>query len=236
MSATLIQLTRLPAPGAALLSMALLCASQVGCETTGTVPPDSHLSGNWQLDRAASDDPDAAINKAMNAAESTLRRRLARYGYGPPDQASGQAPGADGSPDAPDYSFDTPGDRYGGPGLVGPDFRGLGMRLRQALIPPAALHMDVEAEDDSVAIGADQLPPRSYHIGEKLSRFDEYGTAIITPRFSHEQFILKSNYTSRAQRIDTYEVNPASGSLTVTEQFNDPIVGRILVHSVYRRG
>ena len=198
------------------------------CETTSTAPPDSHLSGDWQLDRSASDDPDASIAKAMNAAESKLRHRLAKYGYGP-DQGTGP----DNSADAPDYSFDTPGDRYGGPGLVGPDFRGLRARLRQALIPPRALHLDIQ--DDIVAIGADQLPPRAYRLGEKLSRFDEYGTAIITPTFSREQFVLKSNYTSHALRIDTYEVNPANGLLTLTEQFTDPIVGRIVLHSVYRR-
>jgi hypothetical protein len=235
MSATSNQSARLPLPGGvpfctALLCTGLLCAA-AGCETTTTVPPDSHLGGDWKLDRAASDDPDDAINKAMNLAESKLRHRLARYGYGP-DQGPGQ-PGSDSSPDAPDYSFDTPGDRYGGPGLVGPDFRGLKVRLRQALIPPRSLHL--ELEDDEVAIGEDRLPARDYHVGERLSRLDEYGTAIITPSFSHEQFILKSNYT-HARRIDTYEVNPASGTLTFTEQISDPTVGRILVHSVYRRG
>jgi hypothetical protein len=215
-----------------LLCAALLAGGPSACETTSTAPPDSHLNGNWRLDRSASDDPDATIAKAMNAAEAKLRHRLARYGYGP-DQAPGQSAGPDNSPDAPDYSFDTPGDRYGGPGLVGPDFRGLRARLRQALIPPRALHLDVQ--DDIVAIGADQLPPRAYRLGEKLSRFDEYGTAIITPTFSREQFVLKSNYTSHALRIDTYEVNPANVMLTLTEQFTDPIVGRIVLRSVYRR-
>jgi hypothetical protein len=205
-----------------------------GCATSDTVPADTHLAGDWRLDQAASDDPDAAIAKVMSAAEAKLRRRLAKYGYGPdqggpPDQGSGP----DSAPDAPDYSFDTPGDRYGGPGLVGPDFRGLRVRLRHALVPPDALHLQVD--DDEIDIGADQLPPRDYHVGEKLSRFDEYGTAVITPSFSHEQFILKSKYTSRAERIDTYDVNPATGALTLTEQFTDPTVGRILLHSVYRR-
>ncbi len=234
MFATSNQAGRLLPPDFAPLCTALLCTAllgtMAGCATTTTVPPDSHLGGDWQLDRAASDDPDATINKAMSLAESKLRHRLARYGNGPADQG----PGTDSAPDAPDYSFDTPGDRFGGPGLVGPDFRGLKARLRQALIPPGALHLDVK--DDVVEIGADRLPPRDYHLGERLSRIDEYGTAIITPSFSHEQFILKSNYTTHAQRIDTYLVNPASGALTLTEQVNDPTVGRILVHSVYRRG
>jgi hypothetical protein len=215
--------------------LALLPLLLAGCETTGSVPADTRLAGDWSLDHAASDDPDAAIAKVINASETKLRRRLAKYGYGP-DQGSAppdQPPGTDNSADAPDYSFDTPGDRYGGLGLVGPDFRGLRVRLRHALVPPDALHLQVD--DDEVDIGADQLPPRAYHVGEKLSRFDEYGTAIITPGFSREQFVLKSKYTSHAERIDTYEVTPATGALTLTEQFTDPTVGRIILHSVYRR-
>src|SRR6202162_620526 len=149
-----------------LLCAALMAGGLSACEPTSTAPPDSHLSGDWQLDRSASDDPDASIAKAMNAAESKLRHRLAKYGYGP-DQGTGP----DYSADAPDYSFDPPGDRYGGPGLVGPDFRGLRARLRQALIPPRALHLDIQ--DDIVAIGADQLPPRAYRLGEETLRLDE---------------------------------------------------------------
>jgi hypothetical protein len=216
-----------------LLTAVLLAGGLSACETTSTVPPDSHLGGDWRLDRAASDDPDATIAKAMNLAESKLRRRLANYGYGPDRSLPGQGAAPDSAPDAPDYSFDTPGDRYGGPGLVGPDFRGLRARLQQALIPPSALHLDIQ--DDVVAIGADKLPPRDYRLGERLSRFDEYGTAIITPNFAHEQFVLKSNYTSHAQRIETYLVDPASGVLTLTQQLTDPTVGRILLHSIYRR-
>jgi len=211
--------------------MIVVAACLSACETTATAPPDTQLSGTWQLDRSASDDPDAAITKVMNAAQTRLRRRLAHYGYGnepPPGM------GPEGGPDAPDYSFDTPGDRYGGPGLVGPDFRGLKARLREALVPPSALHLTVR--DDVVSIGADQLPPRDYRLGETLSRIDDYGTAIITPTFVHEEFMLKSNYTTRGQRLETYEVNPGNGALNVTEQLNDPTVGRIVLHSVYRRG
>jgi hypothetical protein len=217
-----------------LFAVILLAGGLSACETTSTAPPDSRLSGDWQLDRAASDDPDATIAKVLNQAESKLRRRLAKYGYGPDQTLPGQGAAPDSAPDAPDYSFDTPGDRYGGPGLVGPDFRGLRARLRQALMPPSALSLDIQ--DDVVAIGADKLPPRDYRLGEQLSRFDEYGTAIITPNFAHEQFVLKSRYTSHAQRIDTYLVDPASGALTLTQQLTDPTVGRIVLHSIYRRG
>jgi len=213
------------------LTATVLAAGLSACETTGTAPPDSHLGGNWELDRAASDDPDAAIAKVMSTAEARLRHRLAHYGYGPEQPPSGGPP--DSGTDTPDYSFDTPGDRYGGPGLVGPDFRGLKARLREALLPPKALHLDVQ--DDVVSIRADQLPARDYHVGERLSRIDDYGTAIITPTFLRQEFVLKANYTTHAQRTESYEVNPTSGALTLTQQMSDPTVGRIVLHSVYRR-
>jgi len=223
----------------AVLGAAVVALATSGCATSTAYPADSHLAGNWQLDRAASDDPDVVIAKAVNQAEARFRKRLARYGMGAPggqgsaDSAPGQG-SPDGAPEGPDYSLDTPGDRYGGPGLVGPDFRGLRQRLRQALYPPRTLMLDVD--DGEVDIGADRLPPREYHVGEKISRIDEYGTAIITPSFVHEQFVLKSRYTSRAQRMDSYNVDPASGALNVTEQITDPMAGRMIVHSVYRRG
>ena len=215
-----------PAPTVALLCLLALLG---GCETTSTAPADSRLTGSWQLDRSASDDPDAIIAKAVGQAEARFRRRLVRYGVGGPDSggAGNQPP-----PDGPDYSLDTPGDRFGGMGMVGPDFRGMRARLHNALLPAGSLRLDVD--DDTVSIGADQLPPREYHLGEKLSRIDEYGTAIIRPEFQHQQFVLRSSYTSHAQRVDTYDVD-SSGALTVVEQINDPGVGRLVVRSVYRR-
>lgn len=215
-----------------LLGAALIAGAISACETVTTAPPDARVAGNWRLDKSASDDPDAAIAKAMHTAETKLHRRLAKYGYGP-DRGDASA-GHDAAADGPDYSFDTPGDRFGGPGFIGPDFRGLRARLQEALHPPALL--ELAADSDLVTITEDQLPPRDYHVGERLSRIDDYGTAHISANWSRDAFVMKSNYSSpRASRIDTYAVNPATGALTLTQEFNDPTVGRILLHSLYRR-
>jgi hypothetical protein len=218
--------------GRILLSAALVAGVFSACETVTTVPPDTHVVGSWRLDKSASDDPDATIAKAMHTAESKLHHRLAKYGYGPDRDAVADR---DTPADGPDYSFDTPGDRYGGPGFIGPDFRGLRARLEEALDPPDLLVLQVDS--DLVTITEDQLPPRDYHVGEDLSRIDEYGTSRISATWSHDAFVMKSKYSSpRATRIDTYEVNPSTGALTLTQQFDDPIVGKILLHSLYRRG
>jgi hypothetical protein len=216
-----------------LLGAALIAGTFSGCETVTTAPPDAHVLGSWRIDESASDDPDATIAKAMHTAESKLHRRLAKYGYGP--DRTDTTPDHDTGADGPDYSFDTPGDRYGGPGFIGPDFRGLQARLEEALDPPERLVL--AADSDLVTITEDQLPPRDYHTGEALSRIDEYGTARISAKWSHDAFIMKTSYSSpRARRTDTYEVNPGSGALSVTQEFDDPTVGKIILHSTYRRG
>ena len=217
----------------AALCATLLAVGLVACETVTTAPANSQLTGVWRIDPSASENPDAKVAKVMAVAEAKMHKALARYGYGPDEARDLSAEAGDTAPDAPDYSFDSPGDRFRGPGRVGPDFRGLRSRLRQALTPPASLQLTVQG--DLVTIVSDQLPSREYRLGERISRFDEYGTSVITATWTHEVFELKSNYTSHASRVDTYQVDPATGSLTLTQQIVDPTVGKIILHSLYRR-
>jgi hypothetical protein len=213
-----------------LTTTALIALS--GCASPTTAPADTRLAGQWHLDKAASDNVNTKVATAISAAQVRLRQRLSRYGMGngyPPqggDNGTGAAEG-------PDESFDAPGDRYGGPGLLGPDFRGLRARLQQALLTPAVLQLEVDA--DLVRLTSDQMPPREYRLGERISRFDEYGTSVINTTWSHGAFVLRSNYTSHASRSERYEVDPSSGLLTLTQQISDPTVGKITVHSIYRR-
>jgi hypothetical protein len=214
----------------------LLCAlwlsvSLVACETVTTAPANTPLAGNWNLDKAASDDAEAKITAVMTLAQAKLRHRLAHYGYG---SDANDRPAADSAADAPDYTYDIPEDaRYGTPGRVGPDFRGLRLRLRQALTPPNALQLAVQG--DTVTISSDKLPPREYQLGERISRIDEYGTAYITATWSQDTFELNSKYTSHASHSESYRVDPATGAMSLTQEINDPTVGKIQLHSLYRR-
>jgi hypothetical protein len=90
-------------------------------------------------------------------------------------------------------------------------------------------------QGDLVTITSDQLPPRDYHLGERISRFDEYGTSVITASWSKNEFVLRSHYTSHASHSSTYSVDPGTGALNLTQQLIDPTVGKIMLHSVYRR-
>ncbi|HEY6451542.1 MAG TPA: hypothetical protein VIX87_02975 [Steroidobacteraceae bacterium] len=238
----------------------LLVGLATGCQTVTTAPTDTHLAGTWNLNKAVSDDPDARIAAALHTAETKLRARMTRAGYGP-DNAGGRGGGGHGSEggssgggggsggiggggsgdsggdsggaDNPDYSFDIPEGINGSPGRIGPDFRGLRQRLREELAVPTTLTLDVQG--DLVAITDDALPSRDYLLGERVSRIDDYGTAIVTAGWDHESFELAEKYTSHASHSKTYAVDPGTGLLTLTQQLNDPTVGRILVHSVYRR-
>ena len=209
---------------AGLLASVVICAL-TGCRTVTTAPSDTRLAGQWSLDKTVSDDASAKVTAAINTAQQRLRQRNAdRYGMGGGNSST--------PAEGPDESFDTPGDRYGSPGMLGPDFRGLRARLQQALVAPASLQL--ELHEDLVRITSNQLPPREYHLGERISRFDEYGTSVIDPTWSHGAFVLRSSYTSHASRVERYEV-PSSDVLTVTQQISDPTVGKIAVRSVYRR-
>jgi hypothetical protein len=218
---------------AGALASAVICAL-TGCRSVTTAPADTRLAGQWSLDKAASDDASAKITAAITTAQQRLRRRNEdRYGIvgGGPSAQSGNngASGAEG----PDESFDTPGDRYGNPGMLGPDFRTLRARLRQALLTPASLQLEVQGE--LVRVTSDQMPAREYHLGERISRFDEYGTSVIDANWSHGAFVLRSSYTSHAYRSERYEVDASTGMLTVTQLISDPTVGKIAIRSVYRR-
>jgi hypothetical protein len=219
---------------AGMLATAVICAL-TGCRSVTTAPTDTRLAGQWSLDKAASDDASAKVAAIINTAQQRLRLRNAdRYGMGsdsPPSPPGNN--GASGAEGGPDESFDTPGDRYGGPGMLGPDFRTLRARLQQALLAPASLHLEVQGE--LVRVTSDQLPAREYRLGERISRFDEYGTSVIDATWSHGAFVLRSSYTSHASRTERYEVDASTGVLTVTQQISDPTVGKIAVRSVYRR-
>jgi len=219
---------------AGMLATAVICAL-TGCRSVTTAPADTRLAGQWSLDKAASDDASAKVAATINAAQQRLRLRNAdRYGMSsdsPPSPPGNN--GASGAEGGPDESFDTPGDRYGGPGMLGPDFRTLRARLQQALLAPASLHLEVQGE--LVRVTSDQLPAREYRLGERISRFDEYGTSVINATWSHGAFVLRSSYTSHASRTERYEVDASTGVLTLTQQISDPTVGKIAVRSVYRR-
>ena len=219
---------------------ALVLGCAAGCASVAVAPADSQLSGSWVLDNAASDNVEAKVSRALAAAEDKLRKRRGydtvesggrggRHGGGQGGEGqSGTASGSD-----TEENFDAPGDEFGSQGMLGPDFAGLRTRLMQALLAPMKLKIEVQA--DTVRITPDDVPPRDYHLGEAFSRIDEYGTAQIDSSWKNNGFVLRARYTSRASRIERYELAPQTDTLTLTRQVVDPIVGKLNISSVYHR-
>ncbi|HEX4025300.1 MAG TPA: hypothetical protein VHX52_11455 [Steroidobacteraceae bacterium] len=228
---------RLPAP---VMAAILLFAGAIlgSCASTRT-SADSGLSGRWRLDAAASDNVSAQIKKAVDGAESRLRRRrgAGRFGTGgrPGNGAgggAGSAGGGDANGSGPDDSLAT-ADEFGNITRIGPDFRQLRERLLQALDAPSTLRLDVQP--DRIDIQSDGLPARDYQPGERFTRVDEYGTAVLDSRWADNAFLLRERYTSGAKLTERYQIGP-DGTLVCTRSLVDPTIGKLELKSVYQRG
>jgi hypothetical protein len=206
----------------ALGALGALVAVLTGCATT-QAPADTGLSGQWQLDAAASDNVPARVTRLIAQAEARLRKRL-RSGYGAAN---------------PVLSRDQGGDAGGSAVLlpmpvVGPDFQQLRTHLLQLLTAPASLSLQVQP--DTVTIQSDHLPANDYQPGESFVRFDEYGNATVSSGWSGQAFVVRHRYLSSGALTERYEVDPKSGILTYTRDLKDPTVGPIELKSIYHHG
>jgi hypothetical protein len=217
------------------LAIAFALGLNTACTSTSTAPQSPRLSGQWQLDRTASDDADAKISEAIEQAESKLRKRLAEAGFSQYDQNSGNGGGhrarhgGSGNSDSTELN----GEEFSQTGFIGPDFAALRRNLHQALGSPQSLTIDVKP--DAVRLAADNGPPRDYPSGDEFTRIDEYGTAHIDTSWSGPTFNLRARYSSKATMSESYTADDRTDTLTVMRHLTDPVVGKLSVRSVYRR-
>jgi hypothetical protein len=229
-------MSKVIAPRHRRLTLSLMAALVVdlgtACTTTSGAPAQSYLSGRWQLDKSASEDPDSKISAAVADAESKLRRRLANAGYTEygPVNTPGGGRGARGGASA---GAELNGDEFSATGYIGPDFAGLRRNLKSVLGAPQLLVIDVQPE--FVRLAGDEAPPRDYPYDEEFTRIDEYGTARIDTSWSGTTFKMRARYSTKAVVTESYTADPHSGqTLTVTRSLSDPIAGKLVVRSVYR--
>lgn len=190
------------------LAAAICSALLAACATT-QAPPDSGLNGQWRLDAAASDNVAMVVSAAVRKAQASLNRRRGAFG-----------------------GVDTATDVFGSNIVLGPDFQELQAHLLETLSTSARLSLEVKSDD--VEVQRDDLPPRDYQPGEKITRYDEYGTANLSSRWQGKAFELRERYTSGARLVETYEVDSA-GALVYTRTMSDPTVGKLTVKSIYHR-
>jgi len=196
----------------------VVSATICGCAST-KAPTDVNLSGQWQLDTAASDNVDTRVAQAVDRAEARWRQRVRNMSYGRSRAVSGDEMGQPGS----ELVIATP--------LIGPDFHQLSQHLLQILGAPPSLRLDVQEE--TVTIQNDHLPSRDYQPGEPFVRFDEYGNATVSCGWSGSAFVVHERYMSHASMTERYEVDVKTGTLTYTRELKDPTVGNIELKSVY---
>lgn len=225
------------------LATALCSALLAACATT-QAPPNSGLDGQWQLDAAASDNVTRVVTAAVSRAQTALRSRRGSFGgvgrraggsanHGGGGSRSGGGPGSSGGAGSgSDEDLDTATDVLGSNTLLGPDFQDLRAHLLQTL--SASARLSVEVKPDEFEVQRDDLPPRDYQAGERITRYDEYGTANLSSRWQGKAFELRERYTSGARLVERYEVDP-SGALVYTRTMVDPTVGKLTVRSVYHR-
>ncbi len=199
----------------------LILGAVLGACASTQAPANSGLSGHWRLDTAASDNVGAKITLALDRARAKFRRRHRNYGNG------GGGGGGDNSGDDSTTSVD----QFGNITAIGPDFTQLRQRLLDALYVPANLVLDVRP--DLIDMQSDGLPARDYNPGEKFTRVDEYGTAVLDSHWSGNAFVLDERYTSGARLTERYEIDQ-DGSLDCTRSLEDPTIGKLDTKSVYR--
>jgi hypothetical protein len=229
-----------------LLALVILSLA-TACSTVSPIAPANPVeSGHWVLDKAASDPVEIKVSTAVSAWQAKLRKHSGSadmaggQGYtggrgrrggtqggsqtgSPSDSGASDLGGADNASE--DFDMYRP---------IAPDFNGVRHRLIQVLTPPRTLQFD--SGSDYVRIGADGLPARTYHPDEDISRIDEYGTARIDVGWKGSAFELLAHYSSHATLVEHYEAGPHPDTLQVVYHLTDPMVGKIDITSIYRRG
>lgn len=213
------------------LTAACVLGLASACASTTTAPAQPHIAGQWQLDPAASEEPDAKIEPAIATAESKLRKRLVDAGFSQYDAGGSGSKRHGGEASSSGAALN--GDEYSQTGYIGPDFAGLRLELRQILSAPRLLTIAVQP--DFVRLSADGTPSRDYPPGDEFTRIDEYGTARIEAEWSGDAFVLHAKYASHATVTERYSTDVRTGALIVERNVADPIAGKISVRSVYRK-
>ena len=204
-----------------LLAAVLLLSAAAPARAAGKTDP--RLDGVWQIDAAASDDFDARLQTM--AEQLRARRGGRRSGAG--DGGTGRQ--ADrGAADGADYGL---------PGLTDelpPESRDeLRERLGETFRPPARLR--IETLGDEIVMRGDTPPERRFRLLETVTRMDISGTSTISTRWSGAVLQVDSRYTNRSRSQWRYAVDRSGSVLNVTLQFSDGGLGKLELHSTYRR-
>jgi hypothetical protein len=182
----------------------------------GGVPACGRLCAAWQLDAAASTDPQAAIDDAVDEyKEEKPRRRRAS-----PSDFSALAKAE------LDESL--------GPMHERPFRDELRAELTRRLVIPETLR--VSQEGGEIRLDEGRGAPRRFDLEEPYSRVDSLGTAQISAKFQGGNLTIREDYKKKGANREVYSLDTRSDRLTVTRTIQRPSMPDIIVKSIYRPG
>jgi hypothetical protein len=198
--------------GSLLIAGALWLHAGVIVAATGTA--DARLAGRWQLDTQASSNFDAELQRYLAARQQLQQREFERRRRRYAPLEAGAITGL--QDELPPESLETQRDR-----------------VEESLRPPQRLA--IELRGDEVQFSADNLPPTSLPLDDKLIRVDGSGSAEVRLRPAAGGLSLSYRYLSRARRSQQFALGPKGDTLRITLTWQEQDNLKLSVISVYRR-
>jgi hypothetical protein len=184
--------------------------------SAAATPECGALCGRWQLDAAASDALEPALDAAFARFKEPKPRRM-----------------KEGSPGNIDSMNKAADEAELGPFYERPKGFDLRSEITRTVTPPDKLELTAKGTDILVAV--DGHKPLSLTPGEPHSRTDAYGTAEITVDWRKEQLTVNERYDRNRQYSRHLAVRHDDGALVLTQQITRQGVPALVLHSIYRR-
>jgi hypothetical protein len=195
--------------------LALLLGATIALEAGAATPVCGRLCAAWQLDAAASSDPQAAIDTAVAAYKEEKPKRH-------------RAPASDFAALARAELEDSLGPMHERP--MRDELR---KELTQLLVIPGSLRIILVG--DEVRIDEGRGGPRRFDLGESYSRVDDLGTAEVSAQLQGTGFRIREKYTKgRGSNRETYQIEARTDRLVVTRTIERPKMPNLVVRSVYQ--
>jgi hypothetical protein len=193
----------------------------MACTSLATQPnaAQATLAGDWQQDRAASEDFDRKLGPLLAQQRERMRPRRGRGN-----------PGGDSDERSGSIRAINELDALAVPLEEADKVRA---RLVGELRPPAKLHIEIAS--DAVDITGDADPARRFLPGQTVSRIDVSGAASVTSGWDQNAFVVRAKYTNRGARSWRFELEPSGGALRLNFEAQDPEFGDFKLQTRYRR-
>jgi hypothetical protein len=201
-------------PLAALLTLSLLItpvAVMAAAPTSGC----ARLCGQWVLDAAHSDAPEAVLDTAL----ATYKEPRARRERGP----AGDGPVGDVIADM---------ERSIGPIFDRPRRADLRSELLTVVTAPATLEFDRRGAE--ILIRAPARGERRLSVGTPHARVDAIGTARISSSWKSGALVVRERYDRKRGYAETYTLQ-RDGSLLVTREVERPGLKTLRLRALYQR-